>query len=75
MKAKQRDEMKHLTTETTRDINAMARSLAKARRKTLAEFASEVLTREIQRMWNNQPPEDNSAIRTIVREEIARTFG
>jgi hypothetical protein len=68
--------MTYVNTRVTRDINMMAKTLANSSQQTLSEFLATVLTSEIDRLWRNQPPpEDNGTLRTIVREEIARTFG
>jgi hypothetical protein len=66
---------KHMTTEVTRDINMKARTLARARKITLSKFSAEVLTREVNRIWENQPQEDEGRIRTVVRDELARARG
>jgi hypothetical protein len=65
--------MKHVTTEVPSDINAKARLLAKTKDQTLSEFLTDVLTREVTRLWNNRPEEEGN-IRTIVREELSRAF-
>ena len=65
--------MKHITTELTDETNSKAKVLARCQNQTLSEFAAEVLTREINRLWINQP-EEEGPLRTIVREELARAF-
>ena len=65
--------MKHITTEVANNVNVRARVLARAKGQTLSEFAAEALTREVDRLWQNQP-EQEGPLRAIVREELARAF-
>jgi hypothetical protein len=65
--------MKHITTEVAGEVNAKAKVLAQGKQQTLSEFVAEVLTKEVNRLWENRPEEEGS-LRIIVREELARVF-